>query len=276
MAIPMVAQSSLPTSSAGIQVIVCEPDARTCAELRSFIDADSMLTLAAETRSWQECQVVIEDLGPELLIVRSELIPADWAAKSGHDSFLPVVIELQHASGTIMAAPYGNVLIMPAAPEVVRRLLNRAVTDIYDRKARQLWHFVDRYIAASKGEPEYRSTISVEHEGRTIELDADEILSIVAARKCVYVYTHNGQYLLREALHFLSMRLDPKVFIRIHRSIIINIHHVDRTVPMSARSSYISLTDGSRHPVGPNYRDVLAQIKDTARLDSPSLYRRIS
>ena len=273
----MFVPSSLPPASArGIRVIVCEPESSVRDEIRRFIDADAVLTLAAETRNWSECEFALQDLAPELLIARSELIPIDWASRGEDYSPFPIVIALRSASSAAIARAGFAGLSLPAAPEMVRRSLNQAVRDIYDRKAKQLLYLVDRYIEASHSTARYSSTIVVEQEGKSVQLHTRDVVSIVAARKWVSICTRSGRFLLREPIHSLAAKLDPTVFIRIHRSIIINRSYVDNGAEINPRSSYVVMVNGARHPVGPNYRNALYHAMQSEDPELSYLQRRIS
>ena len=259
MATSMLVQPSAAILS-GIRVILCEPDDATRRQLRSFIDMDSVLRVAAETASWQECEAAMEELGPELVIARAELIPGDWGRNNLQDSFLPVMIELRTLLGPTINIGNRRILHIPLVQEFVGKCLDQALAEIYDRKAKQLLYLVDRYIAGSNSSPTYRSTLVAELEGRSIEVGVDSILSIIAARKYVTIHTHSGRFLLREALHSLAEKLDPRIFVRIHRSIIINRKQLDKTTPITEKSTHIVLSNGTRYPIGPNYRDTVPRI----------------
>jgi two-component system LytT family response regulator len=235
-------------------VILCEPDHLVRKQVRLFIESDPLLTLAAECADWAECEVELDELLPELLIARAELIPAEWVA--GNDNF-PVVILLRNGDNATSISPQHNALAVPVGSDAVKRSLNQAIRDIYDRKAKQLLYLVDRYVSGSASASNYRSAVRVERDGRPFDLHISKVLSIVAARKCVSVHSVNGNFMLREPIHLVAERLDPRSFIRIHRSIIINCQHLDRTAPPDARSSHVVLTDGSRYPVGASYREAL-------------------
>lgn len=276
MAIHMLAHSSLASASArGIRVVFCEPQAETRAQLRSFIDPDPVLTLVAETCNWSECEAALQDLGPELLIARAELIPLDWVPGSDQETSFPVVIALRAASGWADGPQGYGFLSLPAAPDAIRKSLTQAVRDIYDRKAKQLLYLVDRYVAASSIRFRYSSMLTAERDGKPIELRTEDIMSIVAARKWVSIHALSGQFLVREPIHSLFAKLDPRIFIRIHRSTIVNCCYVDSKVPISPRSSHIVMVNGTKFPVGPNYRDSLCQAIKSDGVPSP-LCRAIS
>lgn len=259
MATSMLVQSSAAILS-GIRVILCEPDGDTRRQLRSLIDMDSVLRVAAETTSWAECEAAMEELAPELVIARAELIPQDWDHRNTEDNFLPLLIELRSSVGPTVVTGIRSVLPVPIVQESACECLDRALAEIYDRKAKQLLYLVDRYIAGSSSSPTYRPTLLAELEGRPIEIRIESILSIVAARKYVTIHTHSGRFLLREALHSLAGKLDPRIFVRIHRSIIINRTQLDEAIPITEKSTHIVLSNGVRYPIGPNYRDTVPRI----------------
>jgi len=234
------------------------------------------LTLAAETRDWSTCAAALEDYDPELLIARSSLIPSDWYERNDQDGSFPVVIALQSASTPDISLKASRSLMMPAAPDMVRRSLNQAVCDIYDLKAKQLLYLVDRYIAASTLTSSYSSTLTVERDGNSVELQAGDILAIVAARKWVSIYALSGQFLLREPIHSLSVKLDPSIFRRIHRSIIINHNYIDHKISANTRTTHVVLIDGSQYPIGPNYRNVLGEMIQRQDQSKPALFRPVS
>jgi DNA-binding LytR/AlgR family response regulator len=263
-------------STGAIRVIVCEPDSEVRARLKMFIDSDPVLTLAAEAGNWGACETALLDLIPDLLVVRSDLIPLDWAARHDQEGSLPVVIALREASSPGAGAHGCNFLRVPAAPDAVRKCLNQAVKDTYDCKVRQLLFLVDRYIEASKLTSEYSATVTAERDGQIVQLNTEKIISIVAARKGGSIHTRSGPFLLREPLLVLAAKLDRRIFVRIHRSVIINRFCLDDSIPVTNKSSVVVMADGSKRPVGRNYRSALLQIAARQGQAPASGERRIS
>ena len=239
----------------GLRVALCEPDPAVRAQLRNAIDADPLLIVAAESYSWQECEACLDDVVPELLIVRSELLPSDWNLRGASDQFQPVVIALR----TTLSFPgRENALRIPADPRAIKASLDRAVRDVYERKAKQLLFLVDRYVKGSRSASACATVLRVEDDHGLVDLRTETIFSILAARKNVWIRSIHGKYMLREPIHEMSERLDPRWFVRIHRSVIINLRHIDRASLFGDKPTHIALSDGSRYPVGPSYRDALA------------------
>jgi len=248
----------------GIWVVLCDPEHDVRARVRSAIERDPMLHLVGESGIWRECETHLDTLLPDLLIVRSNLLPFDWSRRVEDDLFSPVVITLRERRPQLLGLLPGNDLTLPAEPEAIRKFLNKAVMDIYDRKVKQLLDLVSRYVDGSGALHSYPSVIAVERDGQSTDLATEAILSITAARKCVSIESTSGRFLLREPIHQLAARLDPSIFLRIHRSIIINCRYIDSSASLEGKCQIV-LKDGSKHPVGPNHRGVVAGILESER-----------
>lgn len=246
----------------GIRVVLCEPVDEVRAVLRSVIESDSLLLVAAESRDWASCLADVEDFVPELLIVRRSLVPWEWKDRNTQDPFGPVVITLQEGSNSSVIYFPSRSLALPIDPDAVIQSLDQAVAEVYSRKAKQLHYLVRQYVSASPRPLAYEAVLKAECEGRMVEVRAETIMAIVAAKKCVVLHTRSGTTLMREPIYRVATRLDPSVFIRIHRSVIINRDHLERW-SANDKSSHLVLTDGSRYPIGRNYRDALESLRQS-------------
>lgn len=105
----------------------------------------------------------------------------------------------------------------------------------------------------------YLDRLVVKNAGRVTFLPTIEIDWIEAAG--VYVRVHVGKklHVLRETLNSLEQRLDPKSFVRIHRSSIVAIDRIKELVP-DGRSRYCAiLTDGTRIRLSQTYKAALQE-----------------
>ncbi|MGN7516065.1 MAG: LytR/AlgR family response regulator transcription factor [Allomuricauda sp.] len=76
--------------------------------------------------------------------------------------------------------------------------------------------------------------ITVKNGSRRIKVDTSTILFIQTDRPYTAVFSINQKLLHDESLKRLEELLDPKVFIRVHRSVIINKNHI---IEMSSRNN---------------------------------------
>ena len=248
------------TPPRGIRVIVCDLDDQRRASLEAIVKADPVLVLASSTGIWEECKSDLDSLLPELLIVRSNQVPATYMARCDHNDFFPLVITVREHTAQEPSREDFRDLLLPLNLETARRVLDRAVVEIYTRKVNELSDLVSRYIAGLVELRSYSSTITVERDGQNWDLNTRSILAILAARKCVWINSLSGRFMLRKPIHHIAANLDPSTFFRINRSIIVNRRFVDSRATLEDRGSHVVLTDGSRYVVGLNYRDSITRL----------------
>jgi hypothetical protein len=248
------------TRSGGIRVVVCDPEEQVRAALQEMISVDSVLVLASAICSWQECEADLDSLLPELLIVRSDLLPVGCSARFEQDTGFPVLLVVRPPSNRGPTAVNSADLQLPLNPETARRSLDHAVVQIYNRKAKQLSALVSHYIAGLAELRAYRSAVTVERDGKSWDVSTRSILAIMAARKSVCIDSLSGRFILRKPIYQVATDLDPSMFVRISRSIIINRYFLDCRATLADKVCHAVLMDGSKHVVGLDYRDSITRI----------------
>ncbi|WP_370089332.1 LytR/AlgR family response regulator transcription factor [Ekhidna sp.] len=73
---------------------------------------------------------------------------------------------------------------------------------------------------------EYLARIQVKTGSQTIPIDVRDIICIQSESPYVAIHTQEKQYLHSDTLKSLEKRLNPEVFVRIHKSCLINSAHV--------------------------------------------------
>ena len=110
-----------------------------------------------------------------------------------------------------------------------------------------------------KAGPQYLKRLLVKTEGRVFFLDVDNIHFIEAQGN--YVRVHNGakSYMIRETIGGLESQLDPKAFLRIHRSTIVKIDRIKELQPWFHGEYHVVLENGKQLTLSRNYRANLQQ-----------------
>jgi two-component system LytT family response regulator len=104
--------------------------------------------------------------------------------------------------------------------------------------------------------------------GRTLILPWDDIDWIEAEDYCVRFHTARDRPLVRGSLQSLQVRLDPAVFVRIHRSAIVNVRRVREVRPLASGDHEVVLATGVRLRLSRTYRkawDLAVGPSSTAR-----------
>jgi len=104
---------------------------------------------------------------------------------------------------------------------------------------------------------QYLERIAVESRGKVRSVPVDEIDYIVQSGPYAELHTGGKRHLIREAMQTLEERLDPRHFMRVHRSMIVRLDLVE-TLHRGAGGDYeVQLKSGARVRVSRSRREAL-------------------
>jgi two-component system LytT family response regulator len=112
--------------------------------------------------------------------------------------------------------------------------------------------------AKSNGD-RYTQRIVFKSRGRILFLAVSEIRWIGAEENYVRICTQSETHLLRETMSHLEEKLDPQMFLRVHRSSIVNLQFVKEVRTDADGECMVILINGQKIPMSRSYR---ARIQD--------------
>jgi len=116
---------------------------------------------------------------------------------------------------------------------------------------------LQRLMAEINRQQQYAQRILVSSGARYFFVKVKEILFISAEEKYVRLNTEKSNYLLRRTLEAMARRLDPAQFVRIHRSHLVNLDHIQEVQPWAHGDCIAILKNGTRLAVSRRYRAAL-------------------
>ena len=102
-----------------------------------------------------------------------------------------------------------------------------------------------------------RDRIAVKLHGRVIFVRTAEIDWVEACGNYVTLHAGGERHMLRRTMSDLHACLDPNVFMRIHRSHIVNVERIRELQPLDNGEWRVILSDGVRLTLSRSYRDQL-------------------
>jgi len=105
--------------------------------------------------------------------------------------------------------------------------------------------------------------IAVKTNGRILFLDLAEIVAVQAEGNYVSLRHQPNPYLLRESLSSMAEKLKPYGFIRIHRSVVVNISAVEELQPLPTGEYKLRVKGGKEYLVTRTYKE---NLRDLAQL----------
>jgi len=159
-------------------------------------------------------------------------------------------------------------LLKPFDDDRFDKALKRAKTQVRQEQAddlsRRLMAMLETYRGGGvpENEPEgeggrYLTRLAIRSSGRVVFLKIEEIDWIGAADYYVELHAGGKAHLLREPMARLEEKLDPKRFLRIHRSAIINVDRVREVRTSSLGERLVLLADGTKLKLSRSRRDKL-------------------
>ncbi|MBP1636727.1 MAG: lytT [Acidobacteria bacterium] len=139
------------------------------------------------------------------------------------------------------------------AMDRVRDLLRQPNRNDLDRRIQAMLEMHERRQSV-------RTHLVVRDQAKYLLVPVSEVHCLEATGNYVRLHCEHGGHLLRSTLSAVEARLDPRRFLRVHRSWIVNLDHVREAHPW-AKGAWILVTRrGFKVPVGQQYHDVLAKI----------------
>jgi two-component system, LytTR family, response regulator len=152
-------------------------------------------------------------------------------------------------------------LLKPVRPERLREAVDRA------REASRGSHADDAILAQLRelrrdlgARGEYLERLAVTVGKRSVILPVDEIDWIDAADNYARFHQQGKSYLHRISLGELEKQLDPRRFVRIHRSAIVNVDRIRDIVYTPSGDGTATLQDGTTVKLSRSYRTRLAAL----------------
>jgi two-component system, LytTR family, response regulator len=110
----------------------------------------------------------------------------------------------------------------------------------------------------------------VRSRGQVVFLRVDEIDWIEASHNQVKIHVGRDIHLLRQTITEVSARLQPDQFLRIHRSLIVNVDRIRRLEACGYGEYLVVLHDGKKLSLSRGYRDHLDRFVDGLLVSNPS------
>jgi DNA-binding LytR/AlgR family response regulator len=126
---------------------------------------------------------------------------------------------------------------------------------------------------ASSGPREFAPEMWVSGRRGVVRLLMSAVDWFEAERDYIRIHAGETRYLIREPLHQLEARLDPKRFLRVHRSAIVNVDKVARIARSDNGRLSVCLNSGHVAPVGGAYADAVRALALGGRAPAPTRRR---
>jgi two-component system LytT family response regulator len=204
--------------------------------IRRFLRHHPDIEVVQECCDGKSAVAGILDQQPELVFLDVQMPELDGfqvIERVGADS-IPATIFVTAYDQYALAAFDTNALdylLKPFSRARFDRALTRARERLSSRPNREWMHSLLQSVAKAAIQASYVDRLSINQNGRIIFVKTVDIQWIESAGNSAVLHLASGQYAIRESLSGLELRLNPKEFVRIHRSTIVNLNYVKEVHP---------------------------------------------
>jgi len=211
-----------------MRVLIADDEAVARRGLRAMLMREADIVIVGEAATGDETERLVRETSPDVLVLDIRM-----PRKSGLDVLagipperLPLVIFVtahdEHAlrAFDLHALDY---LVKPYREDRLREAVGRARALLSGGSLRAFRRRAGAWVAS---EPAYSSRLRVEDHDRIRFVAVRDIQWIEAQDYCVLLHLSHERILRRGTLKQTLRSLDPKQFVRVHRSAAINVRHV--------------------------------------------------
>jgi len=235
--------------------------------LRMLLSQDPEVSDIPEARDGREAVAAIRGSRPDLVFLDVQMPEMDGFAvvrEIGAERMPPVVFVTAHDRFAIQAFEINAIdyLLKPVTEERFVQALARAKTRLHsspaDDRNRQIICLLESLASPRR----YLKRLAVRSAGKTMFVDLEEVDWIEACENYVQLHTGRANHLLHVAMNTIAKSLDPEVFLRIHRSIIVNTSRIKELQSGPHGEYVITLESGVRLQSGRSYSEKLKAMSE--------------
>lgn len=227
-----------------VRVLIADDEPVARAGLRDLLEAVDWLTCVGEAATGPEAVRSIDALQPELVFLDIQmpgLLGTEVLKQATHRPF--VIFTTAYAQHAVTAFELGalDYLLKPFGRERLAAALDRVRPALGESRPAAAF---DRLSEAFRQGP--LSRLFVRSGGAIIPVAVADVAWFEAQGDYVVAHAGASQHTLHLALHHLEARLDPRRFVRIHRTHIVNLDFVKAFRPHGSGQLAAVMADGTR------------------------------
>jgi len=249
----------------GIRAILADDELSAREKLRRLLTQEAGVHIVADCRNGGQTIAAVQAYKPDLLFLGTQLPDADGFQVLNRvpPEDMPIVIltstHEQHALRAFEARAL-DYLLKPFDQLRLHMAIERVRAELIKTQQRHLTNRILNLLTEARPTSHADRRLVVKAGSRMLFLDMDEIDWIEAAGNYVDLKAGAVSYRMREGIGRILERLDPAQFVRIHRSLIVNIRRIKELQPCNSGEYMVILKDGKELSCSRTYRANLQRI----------------
>jgi two-component system, LytTR family, response regulator len=229
------------------RVLIVEDEEHARRYLRELLDDEPQIEVVGESSNGVDGVRQVRELSPDIVFVDVQM--------PGLDGFglIDQIAEVRPPL-FVLVTGYGEYAVKAFEIEAVDYLCKpfdkERLSLSVERAMRRLTPLVPGF-----SESQWLSRLSIKDDERILFVPVDEIIWIEAANKYVVIHTPDGTHISRQTIQGLEEKLNPREFVRTHRSTLVRKDAVRGMHPLFHGDYILRLANGDEAPLSRSFRE---------------------
>ena len=250
-----------------IKTLIVEDDPLARKRIESLLKLDPKIEIAGSCQDGEAAVAAISRKNPDLVFLDIQLPKMDGfeVLKSIDPKRIPQIIfatafdqyavkAFDHHAIDFLLKPFDDQRFFTALAAAKERILRNDSENISDR--------VQALLAYLKREEVFLKRILIKADNRIHIIPVEDIQWFEADGYNIKIFNLTESFKLRKTMKEIEQKLDPRIFLRIHRSYIINMDYIKEIQEWFKGDYLVILKSGKKLTISKNYyRKVISRLR---------------
>ncbi len=247
-------------SSQKIRVAIVDDEQPARSRLKNLLKKDAEIEIVAICSDGFEAVSAIRNLALDLVyldIQMPEKSGFQVIEEIGAEHMPPVIFVTAYDQYAVQAFDVSalDYLLKPFDEDRFAAITDRAKSRVKARSKAIASEELLQLLREWKRQPQYLERIALNENDRLTLLKVEEIDWLSAEKNYVRIHKGKSSWTIRDTLNNLEGQLDPKQFVRIHRSTIVNFDKIRQIERLFHGGYRVVMNGGTQLTVSRRYRD---------------------
>ena len=248
-----------------IKTLIVDDEPLAREKIREMLDNDTDVEIVGECFNGVEATAALQQHSPDLIFLDVQMPETNGFEflESLPRERLPLVIFVTaYDQYAVRAFEFHAIdyLLKPFDRERFETALERAKAQLRQKKNGAVDSRILALLEGLHAEQKYIERIVIKTGGRVFFLSTEEIDCIESEGNYVRVHSAKKSYLIRETISNLEAQLNPKEFLRIHRSTVVRIDRIQELQSWFHGEYRVIMRNGAELMLSRTYRDRLQEV----------------
>jgi two-component system LytT family response regulator len=250
---------------ATIKALVADDESLARKFIRRMLKDDQEVEIVGECNNGKMAVTMIRKYNPDVVFLDVQMPEMDGFAvleAIGIEHLPEIVFTTAYEQYAVRAFELHalDYLLKPFDQTRFKDAMRHAKERLNQRQKKEGRMQISALLDNVKAHSKYLERLIVKADGRISFLNTGEINWIQADDKYVHLHTSKGSRMVRQTLSAMESQLDPRKFMRIHRSAMVNVDRIKELQPLFSGEHSVLLEDGTKLTLSRNHKGKLFEL----------------